>query len=321
MGYSLLGNNVQGTLTAGINNSVTAMNVTLDAGSKSYPATVSADTPLHLTISDPDNPLLNEIVKVTAVSGANVTTMVRGQRGTSALTWAADSKVSLNLHSQDMTERSDTLNPAAGTVGAPSLFFGADTTTGAYRSAANIFAFTVSGVRVADFRAGAFETSGINANFRGDVAIRNRIYSHVDGTEHAIFQGLAGRGTTASPTACNSSDNMFQIQGWGYKTGVGYGLSASINFVASENHGAAAIGSRIDFYTTPVTTETAALAMRINNTKALTLYGDAELPSTAGVHFGGLTTAGSWRIERDGDNLVFQRYESSVWVTKLTIED
>jgi len=102
MGWNKLENNVKGQLATGINAAVTAMNVNLLAGSKSYPAGVDVDNPMYLTISSATNPLSNEIVKVTAHTGANVTTMVRGQRGTVAAIWPAASVVSLNLHAEDI---------------------------------------------------------------------------------------------------------------------------------------------------------------------------------------------------------------------------
>ena len=102
MGWNKLENNVKGQLATGINAAVTAMDVNLLAGSKSYPAGIDVDNPMYLTISSATNPLSNEIVKVTAHTGANVTTMVRGQRGTVAAIWPADAVVSLNLHAEDM---------------------------------------------------------------------------------------------------------------------------------------------------------------------------------------------------------------------------
>lgn len=155
MAWNLLENNVRGRLATGINDAVTAMSVTLDGNSKSYPAGISASTPIYLTLSDPDDPLLNEIVKVEAVIGANVTTMVRAQRDTLAQTWAANSVVSLNLHAEDIETRQDTCNPGAGAVGAPAIYLSTDTTTGLYRSAANEWALTISGVQKFRFSASA----------------------------------------------------------------------------------------------------------------------------------------------------------------------
>jgi len=99
---NLLGNNIRGTLGSTINTVSTAMTVILDGNSKAYPSGVSADTPMYLTISSETDPLLCEIVKVTEVSGADVTTMERAQRGTSALVWPTGSIVSLNMHAQDV---------------------------------------------------------------------------------------------------------------------------------------------------------------------------------------------------------------------------
>jgi hypothetical protein len=100
---NLLGNNIRGTLGSGINTIATAMTIVLDGNSRSYPSGVSADTPMYLTISSVTDPMLCEIVKVTATSGENVTTMERAQRGTSALVWPTGSIVSLNMHAQDVT--------------------------------------------------------------------------------------------------------------------------------------------------------------------------------------------------------------------------
>jgi hypothetical protein len=110
---------------------------------------------MYLTISLADNPMVNEIVKVTAATGANVTTMVRAQRDTLAQTWAAGSRVSLNLHAEDIETRQDICNPGAGAVGAPSIYLSTDKTTGLYRSAANEWALTVSGVQKFKFSASA----------------------------------------------------------------------------------------------------------------------------------------------------------------------
>ena len=118
MAWNKLENNVKGTLTTGIDAIATAMNVSLLAGSKSYPASIDADNPIYLTLSSPSNPLSNEIVKVTAVTGANVTTMVRGQRDTVARAWVAGTIISINLHAEDIDEMRDYVQ-ADGTYYAP----------------------------------------------------------------------------------------------------------------------------------------------------------------------------------------------------------
>jgi hypothetical protein len=49
------------------------------------------------------------------------------------------------------------------------------------------------------------------------------------------------------------------------------------------------------------------------------LFTGAVVHATGDYYFGDPLTEGSWRIKRDGDDLVFQRLESSTWVTKSTI--
>lgn len=52
------------------------------------------------------------------------------------------------------------------------------------------------------------------------------------------------------------------------------------------------------------------------------LYQDINVPQIDAdkfITFGGKDTDGSWRIGRSGDNLITQRRESGVWVTKDTI--
>jgi len=46
---------------------------------------------------------------------------------------------------------------------------------------------------------------------------------------------------------------------------------------------------------------------------------DLHLISTGIIYFGDDSTDGSWKIVRDGNNLIHQRRESGSWVTKHTI--
>jgi hypothetical protein len=54
-------------------------------------------------------------------------------------------------------------------------------------------------------------------------------------------------------------------------------------------------------------------------TSALDVNGDIEFGAADNFYLGDPTTDGSWRFVRSGNNLVFQRRESSSWVTKSTI--
>jgi hypothetical protein len=55
-------------------------------------------------------------------------------------------------------------------------------------------------------------------------------------------------------------------------------------------------------------------------TSKLDVNGDIEVGSGNEFYFGDPNTDGSWRINRSGNNLVFQRRESGSWVTKDTIK-
>lgn len=47
--------------------------------------------------------------------------------------------------------------------------------------------------------------------------------------------------------------------------------------------------------------------------------GDIQIGSNNFIYMGDSLTDGTWRIARSGNDLVFQRRESSAWVTKSTI--
>ena len=613
---NLLGNNIRGTLGSTINTVSTAMTVILDGNSKSYPSGVSAYTPMYLTISSETDPLLCEIVKVTEVSGADVTTMVRAQRGTSALVWPTGSIVSLNMHAQDVnvmypfgvyeivskpapltvtvpdnasfvnvefTADNDTVvltlpqgeinqgkiiavraaitadagtataldivlgtvfgtesgvangtyiylciapgewaplhavyattpiagvtldaaagaeatpsltfsdtatgfyrsaadeiaasvsasnvatlsaagldvvgaisgdtldisgmtvntdgdiagvdvtatgvvTAAAGTVGAPSVTLG-DSTTGLYRSAANEIATAVSGVNVVTVDTDGLEVAGSldveavtatgvitatagsaaapalnfatagtgvygtattvdltiagsrvagvsataldvpagsaaapsinfgttntglygdassvsvsisgtqqlvvgsgltvygNETLSSDTSTAQNVYAYRDKIPHGQLNFYSARGTTAVPSALLSGDYLMQVYGRSWSTGTTFNTCGSIVLVATENHSSTAAGTKLMFYTTANTTTTLSAAMTLDNDKTMTTYADEIMASTAYKYFGASGTNGSWRIGRNGDNLVFERREAGSWVTKLTVED
>ncbi len=61
-----------------------------------------------------------------------------------------------------------------------------------------------------------------------------------------------------------------------------------------------------------------------NTSATLNTTGDVkstnqEVADTGAVYIGDRNTDGSWRITRSGNDLVFQRRESGVWNTKLTV--
>jgi hypothetical protein len=207
MAWNQLENNVKGTLTTGIDASVTAMVVSLLAGSKSYPAGIDANNPIYLTLSSPSNPLSNEIVKVTAVSGSNVTTMVRAQRDTTARAWVAGTIISINLHAEDLEEmrayvKADgTYYAPAGTAAAPAFTFTSDTDTGLYWKAANQLGVTANGSAV-----GFFASTGWNGAVVGNVT--GNLSGNVTGNVTGNLSGnvVLPSGTEALPSLALTGD-------------------------------------------------------------------------------------------------------------------
>jgi autotransporter adhesin len=88
----ILKNNFSTTLAAGITAAQTAVTVASATGI----STPAAGQGILLTLEDPLDPSVNEIVSVTAVSGTSLT-IVRAQDGTAAAIWPAGTKVELRL--------------------------------------------------------------------------------------------------------------------------------------------------------------------------------------------------------------------------------
>ena len=59
--------------------------------------------------------------------------------------------------------------------------------------------------------------------------------------------------------------------------------------------------------------------LKVSTAGDIELAPNLVLASDKAVNLGDPATDGSWRIIRDGNNIVFQRRESSTWVTKNTI--
>jgi len=67
-----------------------------------------------------------------------------------------------------------------------------------------------------------------------------------------------------------------------------------------------------------MTADGASLVAAANVPAMRDFLGVAEAGQT--IYIGIADTDGSWRIARDGDDLVMQRRESAVWVTKLKVQ-
>jgi len=91
MAQYLFTNNAITTLASSINSSVTALSVVAGAGAL-FPNPGSGQQ-FSATLVSATNPLIKEIILVTARSGDNFTTIARGQEGTSAVSWNAGDTV------------------------------------------------------------------------------------------------------------------------------------------------------------------------------------------------------------------------------------
>ena len=80
-----------------------------------------------------------------------------------------------------------------------------------------------------------------------------------------------------------------------------------LNLIASDSE---VIGATIDLYVGGVSA---------GNRTASFAAGTLEFPSAEIVYLGAPATDGSWRFQRSGNDVIWERRESSVWVTKQTI--
>jgi hypothetical protein len=87
MGIILFANNAATTLAAPITSAATTANLTTGTGSL-FPSPSGGNLYVG-TFVDAATGLLNEIVNVSAMSGDTISTMVRGQEGTTAKSWLA----------------------------------------------------------------------------------------------------------------------------------------------------------------------------------------------------------------------------------------
>jgi hypothetical protein len=82
----------------------------------------------------------------------------------------------------------------------------------------------------------------------------NSIWLESYGTTNVpSIRARAARGLLGAPTASQNGDVLMILQGGGYYTsgGTGYGDTASMSYVATQNHTASARGTKISFQVTP----------------------------------------------------------------------
>lgn len=186
-------------------------------------------------------------------------------------------------------------------------------------------------------------------------AAQIEILSYRNALNLCVMNARAARGTEEAPLNLGSGDNGMVWRLRAYQTGTTFTDVASLRMVAAEAHSAAALGTRIEFYTTPNGTTAEALATTITNDKQLTVEGNGyikgnvgigtapsaydldvsgairasgnvsttggaiTLPVTNALYFGDNSTDGSWRMMVSGGNFIIQYRQSGAWSTKSTV--
>lgn len=111
-------NNASAALASGINNLVTALSVATGQGNL-YP-TLSGSDYFYATLVDASNNI--EVIKVTARSGDSMT-IVRGQDGTTARSWAAGDKLEVRVTSAGLAAiQQEAVDGSTSTLGSALAF-------------------------------------------------------------------------------------------------------------------------------------------------------------------------------------------------------
>ncbi len=151
----------------------------------------------------------------------------------------------------------------------------------------------------------------------GNAGVASRITNDAFGTgANPVYVGRMARGTASSPTVPQANDVLSRFVGVGYN-GAGYGPTAGgtapcgIDFVATETYSGTAMGSAIQFYNAPLTSNVRTLSATISST-GLTLPGNISVAGTGGI---GLTDGGTLGYNTGAGGTVSQGGNKSTGVT------
>jgi hypothetical protein len=130
----------------------------------------------------------------------------------------------------------------------------------------------------------------------GENAMYNCVNTGADGRNVSI-------GVSAGRTITTGTNNVF----------LGYGAGYTGQFATAVN--SIGLGYQV------VTTKSNQMVLGNTSITEAVIHGsvDVILDSATALDFGDPTVDGSWRLTRSGNNFVFERRESGVWVTKQTI--
>jgi hypothetical protein len=118
----------------------------------------------------------------------------------------------------------------------------------------------------------------------GDPAVLHQFAYGVAGTDYPVVRGRFARTSRAAPSAAQSGDLLARWGGGGYgATGFATVSTGRVQVEAAENFTDAAMGSHLDFYTTPVTTIVAQRRLRLAASGRVKM-GDDDTDITGQVH-------------------------------------
>jgi hypothetical protein len=249
MANLLYANNAAGTLAIGITNSQTSL--TLNAGQAALFPTPTPPQSFYVTLTDAATQTLIEIVQVTAVSG-NIFSIVRGQDGTTARSWAAGDIVSqraIRLEMQGWENAAEGLFPTSAIT--PSTTLGIiGTTLGDNANAGSIGEY-LSSLQPAGALANGVASSVISLSLTaGDWNVTGNVYFAPNGSQ-TLTAVLAGVSTVNNNIPVYTTGLLAQQNLNG-----AYGLNGAANLVAP--------------------------AQRINVSATTTIYLSAEASFTGG---------------------------------------
>lgn len=103
---------------------------------------------------------------------------------------------------------------------------------------------------------------------------------------YAQFTGRSGRGNVSTPSALQTDDTMLRITsvGWGATKFPTTPAPTGIEFAAAENYTDTAYGSKINFYTAPLGTNTKTLTTSISASTGMTVYGNVTAGNVLGTN-------------------------------------
>ena len=139
----------------------------------------------------------------------------------------------------------------------------------------------------------------------------NAIWKRLDVMTTGIL-GLAYGGTGADLSATGGSGQFVKQLTTGGAFTVGEITSGELSNALASPPSIGSVNPNSAFFTS--------IGLNVTSpSSALDVSGDIELGDSDAIVLGDPNTDGSWRIIRNGNDLVFQRRESAAWVTKQTI--